>query len=77
MVGYYLARFGREDLRSCVISDPQFDVTQAPGPTYVILQRGRTYFENQAEMQRVRATFKPETQITIDGVVAAEVYSKR
>jgi hypothetical protein len=77
VVQHYLARFGREDLRSCVISDPQFDVTNEPGPTYAILQRGRTYFENREEMERVRATFKPETQIVIDGVVAAEVYSKQ
>ncbi len=47
-----------------------------PGPTYALLQRGRTYFENQAELRRVRADFKPETQILIEGVVAAEVYSK-
>ncbi|MDT5270831.1 MAG: Dolichyl-phosphate-mannose-protein mannosyltransferase [Acidobacteriota bacterium] len=77
VVRHYLARFGREDLRSQVISDPQFDVTNEPGPVYAILQRGRTYFENQAEMERVRARFKPETQIVIDGIVAAEVYSKR
>ncbi|MFL6257117.1 MAG: glycosyltransferase family 39 protein [Pyrinomonadaceae bacterium] len=77
VVQHYLARFGREDLRSQVISDPRFDVTNEPGPLYVILQRGRTYFENQAEMERVRADFKPETQIVIDGVVAAEVYLKK
>jgi hypothetical protein len=77
VVGYYLARFGREDLRPEIISDPHFDVTSAPGPVYAVLQRGRTYFENRAEMQRVRADFKPETQIVIDGAVAAEVYSKR
>ena len=77
VVSHYLARFGREDLRLRVISDPQFDVTSEPGPVYAILQRGRTYFENREAMGRVRASFKPETQIVIDGVVAAEVYSKR
>src|SRR3712207_893518 len=74
---HYLARFGRPDLRSRVISDPHFDVTNAPGPTYAILQRGRTYFENREEMRRVRADFRPETRIYIDCVVAAEVYSKK
>jgi hypothetical protein len=73
---YYLERFKRTDLRPQTISDPQFDVTAAPAPTYVILQRGRTYFENREEMQAVRATFKPEQQIVIDGVAAAEVYSR-
>jgi hypothetical protein len=74
---YYFARFGRKDLRPQVISDPQFDAPSEPGPVYAILQRGRTYFENQAEIERIRAQFKPETQIVIEGVVAAEVYSKR
>ena len=77
VVRHYLARFGRQDLRSQIISDPQFDVTSAPGPVYAILQRGRTYFENREEMQRVRADFQPETQIVINNVVAAEVYSKK
>lgn len=77
VVGHYLARFGREDLRPQIISDPHFDVTNAPGPTYALLQRGRTYFENREELRRVRADFKPETRIVIDGVVAAEVYSKK
>jgi hypothetical protein len=77
VVGYYLTRYGREDLRSQVISDPQFDVTaDGPRPVYAILQRGRTYFENRDEFARVRAQFKPETQIVIDGVVAAEVYTR-
>jgi hypothetical protein len=77
VVAHYLVRFDRGDLRSQVISDPQFDVTSEPGPTYAILQRGRTYFENREEIQRVRAQFRPETQIIVDGVVAAEVYSKQ
>ena len=74
---HYLARFGREDLRSRVISDPQFDVTAEAPPVYAILQRGRTYFENREELRRVRADFRPETQVIINGVVAAEVYSKK
>jgi len=77
VVRHYLARFGRGDLNSQVISDPRFDVTSAPGPTYAILQRGRTYFENREEMRRVRSDFKPETQVVVEGVIAAEVYSKQ
>jgi hypothetical protein len=52
-------------------------VTAGPGPVYAILQRGRTYFENREEMERVRIHFQPETQITINGVIAAEVYVKK
>ena len=74
---HYLARFGREDLRSQVISDPQFDVTNEPGPVYAVLQRGRTYFENRDELARVRATFHHEQTIVINGVAAAEIYSKQ
>ena len=73
---YYLERFKRTDLRPRTISDPQFDVTREPTPTYVILQRGRTYFENREEMAFVRASFKLEQQILINGVAAAEVYSR-
>jgi hypothetical protein len=73
---YYLERFDRTDLRPRTISDAQFDVTREPSPTYVILQRGRTYFENRDEMAAVRTTFNPEHQITINGVAAAEVYSR-
>ncbi|HEX8723092.1 MAG TPA: glycosyltransferase family 39 protein [Pyrinomonadaceae bacterium] len=76
VVAYYLARYGREDLRSRVISDPRFDPAAEPGPVYAVLQRGRTYFENREEMARVRAQFRPEHQVIIKGVVAAEVYVK-
>jgi hypothetical protein len=77
VVRYYLARYGREDLLSRTISDPRFDVTKEPAPVYAIIQRGRTYFENREEMDAVRAQFKPEEQIVVNGVVAAEVYSKK
>ncbi|HEV7889805.1 MAG TPA: glycosyltransferase family 39 protein [Pyrinomonadaceae bacterium] len=73
---YYLERFDRTDLRPQTISDPQFDVTREPSPVYVILQRGRTYFENREETAAVRATFKPEQQILVNGVAAAEVFSR-
>ncbi|MET0624077.1 MAG: glycosyltransferase family 39 protein [Pyrinomonadaceae bacterium] len=76
VVRYYLARYGRQDLRSRVVSDPNFDPTAEAPPVYVILQRGRTYFENRDEMERVRAAFTLEHQVFIDGVPAAEVYSR-
>jgi Dolichyl-phosphate-mannose-protein mannosyltransferase len=73
---YYLERFERTDLRPRTISDPQFDAAAEPAPAYVILQRGRTYFENREEVQAVRSTFKLEQQILVEGVAAAEVYSR-
>jgi hypothetical protein len=75
-VRYYLARFGRTDLQVRPISDPRFDVTNEPTNVYAILQRGRTYFENRDEMEAVRARFTPEQQIVVNGIVAAEVYSR-
>jgi hypothetical protein len=76
VVRYYLEEFGRADLHSRTISDPQFDPTDAPVPVYVILQSGRTYFENRDEMEAVRAHLTPEHEVLIDGVVAAEVYTR-
>ena len=78
VVGYYLEKFGRTDLRSRVISDPNFDVTREPGPLYVILQRGRTYFENRAEAEAVRAGggFRPVHEVLIKGARAAEIYTR-
>jgi hypothetical protein len=76
VVRYYLERFGRTDLQSRTISDPQFDATNESANVFVILQRGRTYFENREELDAVRARFTLEQQIVINGVVAAEVYSR-
>ena len=74
VVRHYLAAFDRADLNSQVISSAQFDVTSAPGPVYVIAQRGRTYFENRAELEVVRAKFRRVHVVTIEGVTAAEVF---
>jgi asparagine N-glycosylation enzyme membrane subunit Stt3 len=48
---YYLQKFNRADLDSRVLSDPafKFDAARRAPPT-VILQRGRTYFENREKM---------------------------
>lgn len=54
VVRHYLGEFGRSDLRSRVISDPGFDVTTEGAPLFVLIQRGRTYFENRDEMEAVR-----------------------
>jgi hypothetical protein len=71
---YYLSVFGRTDLNSQVISAREFDVTSAPGTVYVVVQRGRTYFENREELETVRAKFRRVHEVTIDGVTAVEVF---
>ena len=74
MTGHYLARFGRTDLNSKTISSNEFDVRSAPGPIYVIVQRGRTYFENREELDHVRATCERVHEVKIEGASAVEVF---
>ena len=73
---YYLSKFGREDLNSHAISAADFDPTKASGVVYVIVQRGRTYFENRDEVNLVRATFKKVHEVTIEGQTAVEIFVK-
>jgi hypothetical protein len=74
VVRYYSEKFGRTDLQSQVLSDPKYSVAEA-GPAYVILQRGRTYFENQNKMKEVRDRFTLVYSGCIEGHTAAEVYA--
>jgi hypothetical protein len=74
VVRHYLASFGRTDLNSQVISSRDFDVTTASGPVYVIVQSGRTYFENREELEAVRATFQRVHEVKIGEATAAEVF---
>jgi hypothetical protein len=74
---YYLAKFGRSDLNSQAISSKDFDLRTATGPVYVIVQKGRTYFENRDELNHVRANFQRVKEIKIDGATAVEVYSSK
>jgi len=71
---YYLRRFGREDLRSKAISAPDFDVANISGPAYIIIQRGRTYFENRDKLSFVRTHFAKVREEKIDGHTAAEIF---
>lgn len=71
---YYLAQFGRTDLQSQAISSREFDVRSATGAVYVIVQRGRTYFENREELDYVRTNFRRVHEVKIDGASAVEVF---
>jgi hypothetical protein len=71
---YYLTQSGRTDLKSQAISSADFDVRSANGPVYVIVQRGRTYFENLEELDYVRSNFQRVHEVTIDGAGAVEVF---
>lgn len=74
---YYLEQRGRADLRSRVLSDPAFRLEDAPRPSYFILQRGRTYFENRDKMAAVRAGLPKVHEVMIFGLSAVEVYASR
>jgi hypothetical protein len=71
---YYLGRFKRTDLQSHAISSPDFDPAQLSGPVYIIVQRGRIYFENSDKLGYVRKNFRKIHEIQINGLTAAEVY---
>jgi hypothetical protein len=71
---YYLEKFGRPDLNSKTISAPDFDVANISGPAYIIVQRGRTYFENRDKIALVRITFKKVHEVKVNGMTAAEVF---
>jgi hypothetical protein len=70
VASYYLTQFGRADLKSQPISSADFDVRSAAGPVYVIVQRGRTYFENREELDYVRKNFRRIHEVTINGAGA-------
>jgi hypothetical protein len=72
---YYLQKFARPDLDSRVLSDPNFKFDAAkPRPAYVILQRGRTYFENREKMTEARTRGQKVYQGFVNGLSAVEVY---
>ena len=76
VVGHYLEKFGRTDMQSRVLSDASFKLSDTPVPSYIILQRGRTYFENREKMKEVRERFAKVYESLVQGVPSAEVYTQ-
>jgi hypothetical protein len=74
VVRYYTEKFGRNDLQSQVLSDPNFTVPNQAA-VYFVLQRGRTYFENRDKMKQVREQFPMVYASCVRDFTAAEVYS--
>jgi hypothetical protein len=73
VVEYYLERYNRSDIRSKIISHPKFDLVKDP-PDYVLLQRGRTYFENLEDFKLLESACSPVQASTYMGADAARVY---
>ena len=76
VVRYYLEKYGRTDLQSHVLSDPHFNIDPQQ-ETYIILQRGRTYFENRDKMNHIRASFPLIYDVCVGGTSAADVYATK
>lgn len=75
VVRYYLERYGRTDLQSRALSEPGFNLSDAPATSFFIVQRGRTYFENQEKVKEVRARYRKVFEISVHGTNAVEVYA--
>lgn len=74
VVEYYLERYYRPDIRSHIISQPSFSLSQEP-PDFVLLQRGRVYFENLKNFEFIEKNFAPVQSSVYEGAPAATVYS--
>jgi hypothetical protein len=77
VVRYYLEKFGRADIQSRVLSEAGFKLADAQPSTYIVLQRGRTYFENQEKMREVRASYSKVYEGFVQDVTAVEVYTRQ
>jgi hypothetical protein len=74
VVHYYLERFRRPDIRSEIMSQPGFTLSSGR-PDFVILQRGRIYFENIESFALIENSF-PIVQASIyEGAAASRVYA--
>jgi len=80
VVAVYAQKFQRPDLVSVELSRPDVDLAQGMKtidgghPVYVIVQRGRRYFENEARLQWLEQYFRPLTEIMVTGIVTTRVY---
>lgn len=75
VVRYYLERYGRTDLKSYAMSEPEFDPAKVTGPAYFILQRGRTYFENREKLAFIRGNLKKVHETQVRGLTACEIFA--
>lgn len=70
---YYAQRANRPDLVCVELSDPAEREKLAPGD-FLIDGRGRTYFSNQAMLERLRQVSQPAFTIAVGATPAAYVY---
>jgi hypothetical protein len=70
---YYFHKFGRDDLHYFNLCD-RIKRTEAPPVSYLVVQDGRTYFENISFLRRVESYQSPVQTIEIGGATAVRVY---
>ncbi len=73
VVEYYLERYQRPDIRSKIMSHPDFHL-QEEALDYVLLQRGRVYFENQANFKFITNNFPLAQSSIYNSATATQVY---
>ena len=73
LADYYAKRAGRTDL-SCTEFFPAAQLEKFSVGDFLIDARGRTYYSNQAMLQRLRQTTKPAFTVSVGDVPAADVY---
>ena len=73
VAAYYAQRANRPDLISVDLSDPATRETLTPGD-FLVDARGRTYFSNQAMLERLRQSSKPAFTIAVGTTPAAYVH---
>ena len=73
LADYYAKRVGRLDLFSTEFSSPA-DLEKLTVGDFLIDARGRTYYSNQAMLQRLRESSKPAFTISVGEIPAADVY---
>lgn len=73
LADYYAKRAGRTDLW-CTEFSPPAELEKFAVGDFLIDARGRTYYSNQAMLQRLRQASKPAFTISVGDIPAADVY---
>lgn len=71
---YYLERYNRRDIRLEILSHPNFNLDSSR-PDFVLLQRGRIYFENESIYKFIERNFAPVQTSTFEGANATALYN--
>ena len=73
LADYYASRAGREDLTCSQFFAPD-DLNKFVAGDFLIDARGRTYFSNQAMLERLRQKTKPAFTVFVGNTPAADIY---